>query len=134
MGEGMDKNNVISKDPVCGMNVDQAKAAGRSEHNGQAYYFCCSGCKTKFDANPEQYLGKNDSPQMYGGGLVTLAARPAAVDPVCGMKVDPAKAAGRSEHNGTTYYFCNPGCKTKFDANPGQYVKTGRSSGDSGSN
>ncbi len=41
-------------------------------------------------------------------------------DPVCGMQVDPAKAAGTSEYQGTTYYFCSKGCKTKFDANPGQ--------------
>ena len=44
-------------------------------------------------------------------------------DPVCGMQVDPAKAAGTSEYQGQTYYFCSKGCKAKFDANPGQYVK-----------
>ena len=44
-------------------------------------------------------------------------------DVVCGMQVDPAKAAGSSEYNGKTYYFCSKGCKTKFDANPGQFVK-----------
>jgi YHS domain-containing protein len=44
-------------------------------------------------------------------------------DPVCGMQVDPAKAAGSSDYNGKTYYFCAKVCKTKFDANPGQYVK-----------
>jgi YHS domain-containing protein len=44
-------------------------------------------------------------------------------DVVCGMQVDPAKAAGSSEYNGKTYYFCAKGCKTKFDANPKQYVK-----------
>ena len=44
-------------------------------------------------------------------------------DVVCGMQVDPAKAAGSSQHNGKTYYFCSKGCKTKFDANPGQYAK-----------
>jgi YHS domain-containing protein len=45
-------------------------------------------------------------------------------DVVCGMQVDPAKAAGgSSEFNGKTYYFCSKGCKTKFDANPSQYVK-----------
>ena len=43
-------------------------------------------------------------------------------DPVCGMQVDPAKAAGRSEYQGQTHYFCSKGCKTKFDANPVQYV------------
>ena len=30
-------------------------------------------------------------------------------DPVCGMQVDPKKAAGTSEYQGKTYYFCNPG-------------------------
>jgi P-type Cu+ transporter len=44
-------------------------------------------------------------------------------DVVCGMQVDPAKAAGTSEHGGKTYYFCSNGCKAKFDANPAQYVK-----------
>ena len=43
--------------------------------------------------------------------------------PVCGMQVDPAKAAGTSEFEGKTYYFCSKGCKAKFDANPKQYVK-----------
>ena len=44
-------------------------------------------------------------------------------DLVCGMQVDPKKAAGTSEYQGKTYYFCSAGCKTKFDAHPGQYVK-----------
>ena len=42
---------------------------------------------------------------------------------MCGMQVDPEKAAGRSEYKGKTYYFCSKGCKTKFDANPAQYVE-----------
>ncbi len=44
-------------------------------------------------------------------------------DPICGMSVDPKKAAGSSQYNGKTYYFCAPGCKKKFDANPAQYAK-----------
>ena len=40
------------------------------------------------------------------------------VDPVCGMTVDPAKAAGSSEFGGETVYFCSAGCKQKFDTNP----------------
>jgi Cu+-exporting ATPase len=43
-------------------------------------------------------------------------------DPVCGMQVDPQKAAGTSEYEGKTYYFCNPGCKRKLEANTEQYV------------
>ena len=44
-------------------------------------------------------------------------------DVVCGMQVDPAKAAGKSEYKGQTYYFCSPACKKKFDANPSQYAR-----------
>jgi Cu+-exporting ATPase len=46
-------------------------------------------------------------------------------DPVCGMNVDPAKAAGRHEYNGTTYYFCNPRCLTRFQAEPDKYLAPG---------
>ena len=46
------------KDPVCGMNIELATAAGRSEHNGETYYFCGSMCKKKFDLDPVQYMGK----------------------------------------------------------------------------
>ena len=44
-------------------------------------------------------------------------------DVVCGMQVDPKKAAGKSEHQGKSYYFCSPVCKKKFDAAPEQYTK-----------
>ncbi len=44
-------------------------------------------------------------------------------DPVCGMQVDSKKAAGQSEYQGQTYYFCSAGCKKKFEANPVQYAK-----------
>ena len=44
-------------------------------------------------------------------------------DPVCKMTIDEKKAAGKSEYNGTTYYFCAAVCKAKFDADPSKYVK-----------
>jgi len=44
------------------------------------------------------------------------------IDPVCGMKVDPAHAAGQSEFEGATYYFCSPMCKQRFDAEPERFV------------
>jgi Cu+-exporting ATPase len=44
-------------------------------------------------------------------------------DPVCGMSVDPGKAAGRSVFNGTEVFFCSPNCKKTFDANPGAFMK-----------
>ncbi|HET7698968.1 MAG TPA: heavy metal translocating P-type ATPase [Vicinamibacterales bacterium] len=47
-------------------------------------------------------------------------------DVVCGMVVDPAKAAGSSLHAGKTYYFCSKGCQARFDANPDLYLGPGR--------
>jgi len=46
-----------------------------------------------------------------------------ARDPICGMEVDEKKAAGRSEYQGKTYYFCAVACKKEFDGNPAKHVK-----------
>ena len=43
-------------------------------------------------------------------------------DPVCHMDIDPATAAGTSEYNDQTYYFCSPGCKKSFDKDPEKYL------------
>ena len=45
----------MAKDPVCGMTVDEAKAAGKSDYQGQTYYFCAPVCKRKFDEDPAKY-------------------------------------------------------------------------------
>ena len=45
-------------------------------------------------------------------------------DPVCGMQVDPKTAQQKSEHQGQTYYFCAPGCKKAFDADPARYLSS----------
>lgn len=45
-----------------------------------------------------------------------------ARDPVCGMEVDEKAALATSEYKGGTYYFCAPGCKKAFDADPEKYV------------
>ncbi|MDQ3705285.1 MAG: YHS domain-containing protein [Chloroflexota bacterium] len=51
-------------DPVCGMTVDTETARHQSEYNGTTYYFCASGCKRAFDADPTSYSGRN----LAGGG------------------------------------------------------------------
>ncbi len=45
------------------------------------------------------------------------------VDPVCGMEVDTSKVKISAEYEGHTYYFCSEEDKTKFEANPAEYVK-----------
>jgi P-type Cu+ transporter len=51
-----------------------------------------------------------------------------AVDPVCGMEVNPEIATAqelRSEHEGQTYFFCGKGCKLDFDEDPARYFEPG---------
>jgi Cu+-exporting ATPase len=44
------------------------------------------------------------------------------IDPVCGMAVSRSDVSGESEYQGKPYYFCSPGCKERFDADPARYV------------
>jgi len=46
-------------------------------------------------------------------------------DPVCGMDVDPETARHTVEDNGKTYYFCAPGCKRSFEADPAKFLDPG---------
>ena len=91
-----------TRDPVCGMSVDMTKTAHRTMHGGREIGFCSGGCKTKFEAAPEQYL--------------------TATDPVCGMTVDRTTAQHMLKHEGTRYYFCCDGCRVKFEADPTKYL------------
>jgi Cu+-exporting ATPase len=56
------------KDPVCGMEIEAATAAGHTEFKGQTYHFCGSKCKEKFDLNPSQYLGQSGAAPKSGHG------------------------------------------------------------------
>src|SRR5450755_4778975 len=53
--------------------------------------------------------------------LFGLTMRRGATDPVCGMKVDRAKAV-RMDFAGDTYYFCSQGCLHAFETNPQQHI------------
>jgi P-type Cu+ transporter len=50
-------------------------------------------------------------------------ARPLAVDPVCGMKVEPHRAAATERHEGKDYFFCSARCAQRFRANPASFTK-----------
>ena len=66
---------VAARDPVCGMTVDPATARHRSVHAGGEVYFCCGGCKAKFDAEPAKYLG---GAQGAAGGCCSAKSVPLA--------------------------------------------------------
>jgi YHS domain-containing protein len=46
----------MAKDPVCGMEVDEKKAAATATHKGKTYYFCAAACKATFQKAPEKYV------------------------------------------------------------------------------
>jgi Cu+-exporting ATPase len=48
------------------------------------------------------------------------------LDPVCGMTVSRSDVSGESTYQGKPYYFCSPGCKERFDADPARYAIAAR--------
>lgn len=98
-------------DPVCGMTVDPSQASAVREHGGKMYYFCSSSCAARFNANPSKYVPEE--------------LKPIYKDPVCGMDVSPSTASSNIERDGSTYYFCSPSCRRKFESNPKQYIGPG---------
>jgi Cu+-exporting ATPase len=124
----------MERDPVCGMNVDPTKAKAKVEHTGKSYYFCSAGCAQKFEQAPEKYLSVTTPSGAVAGAQAAAAVKPAMTslpilasaprekDPVCGMMVDPQKAAGKVEHAGKTYFFCSPRCAERFEKEPEKFL------------
>ena len=72
-------------DPVCGMNVDAAEAAGSHVDAGVTHLFCSTNCMDAFKSDPDRYVGgERAKPKKTGANL--------AKDPICGMLVDKTTA------------------------------------------
>ena len=109
-------------DPVCQMTIENQDAVATSTHQGITYHFCSKSCKTEFDKNPASFFAPSTSMPAAdvgaaSGGTMAETAR----DPVCGMTVSPAKAAGEAEYGGRKYYFCSDRCRQRFEKNPAQH-------------
>jgi Cu+-exporting ATPase len=114
----------MATDPVCGMQVDESRAAGRAEHDGQTYYFCSTGCLGKFRADPAAYATAGAAPahpgRVHGHCAHTAAPQPAPARPgtlytcpmhpevrqdhpgacpVCGMALEPLAITAEAEAN-----------------------------------
>lgn len=91
-------------DPICGMTVNPAQAAGKSDYQGKTYYFCSVHCKKKFDQDPNKYLAKSHQEtrsersiegQPVARGKYTCPMHPEVVNdgpgscPICGMALEP---------------------------------------------
>ena len=105
-------------DPVCKMRVSPETAAAEYEHAGTTYYFCNISCRDRFAADPESFLSEPRAADTEDPRDRDVSQ----IDPVCGMTVDPATAAGSHKYRGETYYFCSTGCETKFKSDPEKYL------------
>lgn len=74
-----------------------------ADHNhGATAHSCCGGKHDHGDTPDEQVM---------------------AIDPVCGMKVNPATAKHRFSHQGVDYFFCSGRCRERFEAEPEKFLK-----------
>jgi Cu+-exporting ATPase len=86
-------------DPVCGMRVDAHNAKHRADYQGRTYYFCSSGCRTKFGADPKKYLGERKAEPVPEGTIYTCPMHPEITQvgpgscPICGMALEPVIAS-----------------------------------------
>ena len=89
-------------DPVCGMTVDPAKAAGSADYRGKKYFFCSKHCVSRFRADPEKYAAE-PNPEPAHAAEYTCPMHPEIVRsapgscPKCGMALVPV--AGAEEDN-----------------------------------
>jgi YHS domain-containing protein len=50
------RKKATRQDPVCGMDVEEGKEAGKATHGGETYLFCSSGCERKFKESPGKFV------------------------------------------------------------------------------
>ncbi|MBZ5657688.1 MAG: cadmium-translocating P-type ATPase [Acidobacteriia bacterium] len=113
--------NASAVDPVCGMKVDRATAKFSHDHGGRNYYFCCGGCREKFQAAPDKILA--GGPKGMGSGLVTLAM-PSAAATGEGVRRSIHLVADAPAGKDTRPYVC-PMCAEVRQVGPGPCPKCG---------
>ncbi|PZO08825.1 MAG: haloacid dehalogenase [Alphaproteobacteria bacterium] len=93
-------------DPVCGMTVDPATTAHRAAHDDKDYFFCSAGCRTKFIADPDRYLGEARQPApVIPGAIYTCPMHPEVRQegpgscPICGMALEPETVTAEAPVN-----------------------------------
>jgi Cu+-exporting ATPase len=85
-------------DPVCSMRVDPHATPHRHQHRGRTYYFCAAGCRTRFAADPDKYLGGGATATAPEGTIYTCPMHPDIRQggpgscPICGMALEPELA------------------------------------------
>ena len=111
------------------MSVDPGKARGSAQYHGMTYYFCSPGCMHRFVSDPAKFITDAFWPATAEAADSLVPARKVHKDPVCGMTVDPFKAAASIEHAGRLYHFCCKGCAEKFSAGPAKFLSSSHKPG-----
>jgi Cu+-exporting ATPase len=95
------------KDPICGMDVNPATAAGSDIHDGQTYYFCSAHCLAEFRADPARHIQPPppapppaDTSAWYTCPMhPEIRQRGPGACPKCGMALEPEVASGTEDEN-----------------------------------
>lgn len=82
---------------------------------------CCSGNKTRHAQGHDHAHAGHDHAH-HGHGHDHAHTTDTVIDPVCGMRVDPATTAYHAEHAGHAYHFCSAACRNKFVADPPRWL------------
>ena len=115
-------------DPICGMQVRTTNAPAHTRHTGRDYWFCSDHCARKFESDPQRHTAKRSASSAHHHDHQDQEEDSMAIDPVCGMTVDPATAAAVRTHEGRNYFFCAVGCAEAFEADPEPYLAGKRES------
>ena len=92
----------ITRDPVCGMDVDPDQGKPVAEYEGRRFHFCAGRCRERFLAAPDDFVE--------------------AVDPVCGMTVDRVRTRFMAKLRGERFFFCSARCQERFEDAPDDFL------------
>lgn len=107
--------SVFAKDPelkpqtLCPVTGEKITKSAYTDYQGQRIYFCCKGCISKFQADPEKYMEKFEKDGI-------LLENVQKKDPVCGMDITDKSI--KRDYKGRRVYFCSDYCAKEFDKNP----------------
>jgi len=99
--------------PLMGEPIDKNL---QGDYEGKRVYFCCAKCQKKFKKDPAKYVKKLEEQ----GIALEDAPKPQTQCPMSGKPINKKMYA---DYRGKRVYFCGPGCRTKFQADPAKYVK-----------
>jgi len=107
----------LSKEALARVTVPAGLDLGRVSHREIAVGILAELVKLRASGELGKGMPPHEAPEITE-----------AIDPVCGMTVDVSTAQHKVDHEGTTYYFCAPGCARAFKKDPADFIGSGAKS------